>query len=101
MASLLWEASIVNDRNCLLTLCIGHVGTGLLLDGASSFLAAEYGVSVDVLLEADGMFFNGTMVTATAFLTYSALWKVGKIGIVARYKVTAVKLAQLRSFGMV
>lgn len=76
---------------------ISDIGTGLLLGGGLSYLAAEHGFSVDALLEADVVLVNGTIVTATATNDYSDLFRAlkggaNRFGIVTRYKVHAIQV---------
>lgn len=71
------------------------MGTGLLLGGGLSFLAAQHGFSVDALREADVVLVSGLKVTATRTNQYSDLLRAlkgggNRFGIVTRYVVEAI-----------
>jgi hypothetical protein len=72
-----------------------NVGTGLLLGGGLSFLAAQHGFSVDALTEADVILVTGQKVTATSTNQYSDLFRAlkgggNRFGIVTRYSVETI-----------
>lgn len=71
------------------------VGTGLLLGGGLSFLAAAHGYSADAYKELDVVLVSGDMVTATSTNQYADLFQAlkggaNRFGIVTRYELDAV-----------
>ncbi|KAJ7628455.1 hypothetical protein FB45DRAFT_918330 [Roridomyces roridus] len=74
---------------------LGDIGTGLLLGGGLSYLAASQGYSADTFMEVDVVLVNGELVTATATNKYSDLFRAlkgggNRFGIVTRYELQAI-----------